>query len=148
MGISVSNSTKVTLNFSLALEDGSIVDTNIGEEPVTFDVGDGSLLPGFERAMFGLQAGDEKELIIKPEEGFGMPNSNNVQEIPIGDFPEDITLEKGLMLSFSDAKSTEMPGVVKEIQDGTVMVDFNHPLSGRTLLFKVIIHSVSPAVTH
>ncbi len=148
MDISVSSSTKVTLNFSLSLEDGSVVDTNIGEEPVTFDVGDGSLLPGFERAMFGLQAGDEKELIIKPEEGFGMPNSNNIQAIPIGDFPDDITLEKGLMLSFADAKSTEMPGVVKEIQDGTVMVDFNHPLSGRTLLFKVIIHAVSPAVTH
>lgn len=148
MDLTVSDSTKVTLNFSLALEDGSVVDSNLGEDPVTFSVGDGSLLPGFEQVMFGLRAGDEKEFVIDPEHGFGMPNDNNVQEVPRSDFPGDIELEPGLMLSFSDAQSSEIPGVVKEIFDDVVKVDFNHPLAGRVLLFKVIIHAVMPAVMH
>ena len=144
----VSNATKVTLNFSLALEDGTVVDSNIDADPVTFTVGDGNLLVGFERAMFGLKAGDEKALTILPEQGFGMPNPNNLQEIPKSDFPEDLTLEPGLMLSFADAQATELAGVIKEIQDDTILVDFNHPLAGRTLIFTVKIHSVAPAITH
>lgn len=146
--LAIADNTKVTLNFSLALDDGTVVDSNHGEEPVTFTMGDGNLLEGFEKALCGLKAGDEKELTITPEQGFGMPNPNNIQEVAKSDFPEDMTLEIGLMLSFADAQNTELPGVVKEVKDDTVMVDFNHPLAGRTLQFKVNIHSVMPAVTH
>ncbi|WP_394202624.1 FKBP-type peptidyl-prolyl cis-trans isomerase [Marinagarivorans algicola] len=148
INLAVADNTKVTLNFSLALEDGTVVDSNHGEEPVTFVVGDGNLLEGFEKAMFGLRAGDEKELLITPEQGFGMPNPNNVQEVAMSDFPKDMTLEVGLMLSFSDAQNTELPGVIKELKEDTILVDFNHPLAGRTLKFKVHIHTVAPAVTH
>ena len=148
INLAVADNTKVTLNFSLALEDGTVVDSNHGEEPVTFVVGDGNLLEGFEKAMFGLRAGDEKELLITPEQGFGMPNPNNVQEVVMSDFPKDMTLEVGLMLSFSDAQNTELPGVIKELKEDTILVDFNHPLAGRTLKFKVHIHTVAPAVTH
>lgn len=146
--IAIADETRVTLNFSLSLEDGTVVDSNHGEEPVTFTVGDGNLLEGFEKAMYGLRAGDERELTITPEQGFGQPNENNVQEVPRSDFPEDLTLEVGLMLSFSDAQNTELPGVIKELKENSILVDFNHPLAGRTLKFKVHIHSVSPAVTH
>ncbi len=148
INLAVADNTKVTLNFSLALEDGTVVDSNHGEEPVTFVVGDGNLLEGFEKAMFGLRAGDEKELAIAPEQGFGMPNPNNIQEVPVSDFPKDMTLDVGLMLSFSDAQNTELPGVIKELKGETILVDFNHPLAGRTLKFKVHIHTVAPAVTH
>ncbi|HEY7774478.1 MAG TPA: peptidylprolyl isomerase [Marinagarivorans sp.] len=146
--LAIADDTKVTLNFSLSLEDGTVVDSNHGEDPVTFTVGDGNLLEGFEKAMFGLRAGDEREITIAPEQGFGQPNENNVQEVPRSDFPDDLTLEVGLMLSFSDAQNTELPGVIKELKADSVLVDFNHPLAGRTLIFKVHIHSVSPAVTH
>lgn len=146
--LAIADNTKVTLNFSLALEDGTVVDSNHGEEPVTFVVGDGNLLEGFEKAMRGLRAGDEKELVIAPEDGFGMPNPNNVQEVQASDFPEDLKLEVGLMLSFSDAQNTELPGVIKELKGDTILVDFNHPLAGRTLKFKVHIHEVAPAITH
>lgn len=146
--ILIAPGTVVTLNFSLALEDGTVVDSNLDEEPVTFTVGDGNLLPGFEKAMLGLQAGDERELLITPENGFGMPNPTNQQEVPRSDFPDDIELSVGLVLSFSDAQNTELPGVIKEIGDEKVLVDFNHPLAGRSLVFSIKIHSVSPSVTH
>ncbi len=146
--ILIAQGTIVTLNFSLALEDGTVVDSNLEEEPVTFTVGDGNLLPGFEKAMLGLKAGDERELLITPENGFGMPNPSNQQEVPRSDFPDDIELSVGLVLSFSDAQNTELPGVIKEIGDEKVLVDFNHPLAGRSLVFTIKIHSVSPSVTH
>lgn len=146
--IKIGNDTKVTLNFSLALEDGTVVDSNVDGDPVTFTVGDGNLLSGFEQAMYGLKAGDERVLTITPEQGFGQPNPNNVQEIPSTDFPPDMTLAIGLMLSFADAQGTELPGVIKEISGSKIIVDFNHPLAGRTLLFTVKIYSVTPAVTH
>lgn len=146
--IVIAPGTIVTLNFSLALEDGTVVDSNLDEDPVTFTVGDGNLLPGFEKAMLGLKPGDERELLITPENGFGMPNPSNQQEVPRRDFPEDIELSIGLVLSFSDAQNTELPGVIKEIGDEKVLVDFNHPLAGRSLVFSIKIHSVSPSITH
>ena len=144
----IGNDTKVTLNFSLALEDGTVVDSNVDGDPVTFTVGDGNLLSGFEQAMYGLKAGDEKVITISPEQGFGQPNPNNVQEVPSTDFPPDMTLSVGLMLSFADAQGTELPGVITAIRGSKIIIDFNHPLAGRTLLFTVKIHSVTPSVTH
>lgn len=140
--------TQVTLHFSLKLDDGSTVDSNFESEPATFDVGDGSLLPGFEESLFGLQAGDERTFAITPEKGFGVHNPENIQELPRSQFPEDVELEEGLVLSFADAQQTELPGVVSAFDDTTVTVDFNHPLAGREIEFSVKIVDVNPAVTH
>lgn len=140
--------TEVTLHFALSLEDGSTIDSNFGGEPVTFVVGDGNLLPGFEEALFGLQAGDEKSFVIPPEKGFGAHNPSNVQEFPRDEFPEDVELAEGLVLSFADAQQNELPGMVQEFDDNTVTVDFNHPLAGRDIEFNVRIIDVNPAVTH
>ena len=145
---SVGPDTKVTLHFSLALEDGFVVDSNFEENPADFVYGDGSLLPGFERVLDGLLPGDEQIFQIEPEQGFGQHNSSNIQQIPRREFDDDIELEKGLMLSFADASNAELPGVVVGFDDDTVSVDFNHPLAGRTITFKVQIIDVEPAVTH
>ena len=69
----VSEGTRVYVNFSLSLEDGSEVDSNFGGEPVAFEVGDGSLLPGFERLLFGMSAGQRRLFTVSPEHGFGQP---------------------------------------------------------------------------
>lgn len=144
----VSENTRVFLNFSLALEDGSEVDSNFDRAPVDFVIGDGSLLPGFERKLFGMLPGDEAVFEVKPEDGFGQPNENNVQIIKREQFDADIQLEVGMMFSFADASGGELPGVVSEFDDEEVKIDFNHPLSGRTLTFAVKIHDVQPAELH
>jgi FKBP-type peptidyl-prolyl cis-trans isomerase SlpA len=145
--IAVSESTKVTLNFALYLEDGSEVDSNFGQAPATFVVGDGSLLPGFERALFGLRPGEEGEFVILPENGFGQPNDNNIQVVAREHFDE-VELERGMVFSFADAAGGELPGVVVDFDNDEVTVDFNHPLSGRTITFKVHIHNVEAAELH
>lgn len=140
--------TTVTLHFSLGLKDGEEIDSNFGKTPATFTVGDGNLLPGFEKALFGLKPGDEETLVVGPEEGFGQHNPSNLQEIPRDQFDAEMELEEGLMLSFADAQKTELPGVVREFDEKTVVVDFNHPLAGRDIVFNVAILNVEPAQVH
>lgn len=140
--------TTVTLHFALRLEDGEEIDSTYGKDPAVFTVGDGNLLPGFEQALFGLKPGDEQVLTISPEDGFGQHNPSNIQEIPRDQFGDDIELEEGLMLSFADAKKAELPGVVSEFDDEKVVIDFNHPLAGRDILFDVAILNVEPAQVH
>jgi FKBP-type peptidyl-prolyl cis-trans isomerase SlpA len=140
--------TKITLYFSLSLEDKSVVDSNFDAEPATFIFGDGNLLPAFEAALTGLKPGAEETFDIQPEQGFGQHNPSNIQSFSRKEFDEDLDIEPGLMLSFADASQAELPGVVAEVDEETVTIDFNHPLAGHTINFKVKIISVVPAVTH
>jgi FKBP-type peptidyl-prolyl cis-trans isomerase SlpA len=146
--LAVGPGTKITLHFALRLRDGEVIDSNFERDPATFVVGDGNLLPGFEKAIFGLQEGERKTLVIKPEDGFGQRNSNNIQEIARNQFGADLELSEGLMLSFADAQKTELPGVVKRFNDDVVVVDFNHPLAGRDIYFEVAILRIEPQQVH
>lgn len=146
--LTIGEGVQVTLHFSLSLESGEVIDSNFEGEPVTFTVGDGNMLPGFESALFGMKRGEEHDLVVPPEQGFGMHNPENIQEFPRAQFPDDVDLKEGLMISFTDAQNNEIPGVVTEVDEATVTVDFNHPLAGREILFSVRILDVTPATTH
>ncbi len=148
MDVPVGEGTRVFLNFSVSLEDGSEVDSNFGGEPVDFVVGDGSLLPGFERRLFGMGPGERQMFTVPPEDAFGQPNDNNVQVIAREHFDDDAELEIGLVFSFADAAGGELPGLIVAFDEEDVTVDFNHPLAGRTILFDVLVHRVEPAELH
>lgn len=146
--LAIGPGTKITLHFALQLDNGEMVDSNFERDPATFTVGDGNLLPGFEKALFGMLEGEHKTLVIKPEDGFGQRNPNNIQEIARSQFSPDLELSEGLMLSFADAQKTELPGVVQRYDDDVVVVDFNHPLAGRDILFEVAILKIEPVQVH
>jgi FKBP-type peptidyl-prolyl cis-trans isomerase SlpA len=146
--LAIGPGTKITLHFSLQLDNGEMVDTNFERDPATFTVGDGNLLPGFEKALFGMLEGEHKTLLIKPEDGFGQRNPNNIQDIARTQFSPDLELSEGLMLSFADAQKTELPGVVVSFDEDVVVVDFNHPLAGRDILFEVAILKIEPVQVH
>jgi FKBP-type peptidyl-prolyl cis-trans isomerase SlpA len=148
MNLPIEPNMRITLNFSLALDTGDEVDSNFGQDPVTFVMGDGSLLPGFERRLLGMRAGDEAEFRIPPDEGFGTPQDDNIQEIHRREFDEGSPLEAGMLFSFADAAGGEVPGMVIAVAEDSVKVDFNHPLSGRTIHFRVRIARVEPAELH
>jgi FKBP-type peptidyl-prolyl cis-trans isomerase SlpA len=132
---------QVTLHFALKLDNGDVVDSTFDKKPATFKVGDGSLLPGFEQAIYGLKAGDKRTLSVEPEQGFGQPNPQNVQIMPRNQF-EGMELSEGLLVIFNDAANAELPGIVRQFDDNQVTIDFNHPLSGKTLSFDVEIIEV------
>lgn len=146
--LAIGPGTKITPHFALQLDNGELVDTNFERDPATFTVGDGNLLPGFEKALFGMLEGEHKTVVIKPEDGFGQRNPNNIQEIARSQFSPDLELSEGLMLSFADAQKTELPGVVVRFDEDVVVVDFNHPLAGRDILFEVAILKIEPVQVH
>lgn len=146
--VPVSEGTRIFLNFSLALEDGSEVDSNFGAEPVDFVYGDGSLLPGFEFLLNGMTAGQRNMFEVLPENAFGQPSDANVQMVSRSHFDEETELEIGLVYSFADAAGGELPGMLIAFDDEEVTVDFNHPLAGRKIVFDVLIHRVEPAELH
>ena len=148
VNLPVSEGTRVFVNFSVSLEDGAEVDSNFGGEPVAFVVGDGNLLPGFERLLFGMSAGQRQIFSVPPEDAFGQPNDNNVQYLPRSQFGDEPELEIGLLFSFADASGAELPGLVVAFDDDEVTVDFNHPLAGRNLLFDVLVHRVEAVELH
>ena len=138
----ISESSQVTLHFSLELESGDLVDSNFGRDPATFSMGDGSLLPGFEKRLIGLSVGDKKSFVIPQEYSFGAGNPNNIQQFKRSTFSPDMELAEGLIMSFADANGGELPGVIKAFDDVNVTVDFNHPLAGSEITFTVEIHDV------
>ncbi len=131
----------MTLHFSVLLDSGEEIDSTRRGEPATFAVGDGSLLPGFEQALFGLTPGSDAQLRIPAANAFGEPREQNVRFMPRAQFAAGIAPEPGLVVSFSSPEG-ELPGVVKSIQGDLVVVDFNHPLAGRDLIFDVSIIDV------
>ena len=136
----------VTLHFSLVLEDGHIIDSNFESEPATFSVGDGNLLPGFESTLMGLVNGDEREFTIPPEQAFGQHNPQNVQAVERGNFDQE-ELELGAMFSFQNGDG-ELPGVIVDVDDNEVVIDFNHPLAGKNIIFQVKIIDIAPQNIH
>ena len=138
---------QVTLHFALKLEDGQVVDSNFDSQPATFVVGDGNLPKGFEQVIYGLSVGDQGSYRVPPAGAFGMPNPENIREFSRDTFSGDMELQEGLVVSFADAANTELAGVVTDLTDSHVEVDFNHPLAGKELLFEVKILNITQA-TH
>lgn len=136
---------RVTLHFSVLLLDGSVVDTTKNGNPATFTVGDGNLLPGFEQSIFGLKAGDKRSVMLEAENAFGPYNPENLQTMRRGLFSRDMELQPGLVVSFADKSKAELPGVIKEVSEEQVVVDFNHPLAGKDITFQVEIINVVDA---
>ena len=146
MKLEVELGTKVTLHFALILEDGDVIDSNFETAPATFTVGDGNLLPGFESTLIGLENGDEREFTIPPEEAFGQHNPQNVQRVDRSNFDQQ-ELEVGAMFSFQNGDG-ELPGVIIEFEDEEILVDFNHPLAGKNIIFQVKIMNIAPQSLH
>ncbi len=110
----------VTLHFSLKFENGEVVDSNSRKIQRLFTIGDGSLLPGFERVVcLVLKAVISRTFEIPPEQGFGTPNEQNVQIMPRSQF-DSLELDYGVLVIFKDPAGGEMPGVVKAFNDQQV----------------------------
>ena len=139
----VGPATRVTLHFSLHLASGEEIDTTRRGRPAMFTVGDGNLPEGFEKALRGLRAGDDERIRIAPADGFGLRKKQNIRTLARADFANADDLVPGMMVAFAAAGSTgELAGVVTAASADEVVVDFNHPLAGRELVFDVTILKV------
>lgn len=133
---------RVTLQFSLSLPDGTVVDGSEENDALTFRMGDGTLIEGLELALYGLKAGDEQTLAIPPQSGFGFPDPKAITEMPLEAFPSDLQPEVGQIMSFNLPDGNEIPGSILEVRDTVAVVDLNHPLAGQEVIFSVKILTV------
>ena len=134
----------VTMHFCLSLQDGTIADESAEGEPLRFTMGDGTLIQGLELALYGLKVGEKQSLSIDPRDAFGFPEDENVHSMPRSEFDKSMNIEPGMIVAFTTPAGQEVPGTIKEVNDETVLVDFNHPLSGFDVTFDVEILDIKP----
>lgn len=135
---------QVKLDYTLTV-DGQQIETTQGKQPLEFTQGEGMLIPGLEKELEGMKAGDSKQVVVKPEDAYGMPNDQLVKEFDKAKLPEGMKAEKGMVLEMVDPQGNAYPCTVTEVKDKTMMLDFNHPLAGKTLTFDVKVAAVTDA---
>lgn len=143
----VENTKMVAVNYVLTV-DGQIADQNPSGQPLEFICGTGMLLPKFEGALLGKEPGDKVSFTLAPADGYGEIQKEAIVELPKtifstpeGTIAEDI-LFVGNIIPMSTADGQRLNGVVKEVKDEAIVMDFNHPMAGKTLNFDVEVVSV------
>jgi peptidylprolyl isomerase len=129
----------IAVDYTGKIENGEVFDTSEGREPLTFTVGAGMLIKGFDQAVLGMKKGESKTVTIPPEEGYGPRNDDAFVEIPRAQIPDEIPLTEGLELQLQDPNGRPVPARVVEITEESVKMDVNHFLAGKTLVFDITV---------
>jgi FKBP-type peptidyl-prolyl cis-trans isomerase SlyD len=137
--------TNQIVSIEYEVRDGdTVVDSNIGGAPLVFMFGKGQIIPGLETGLADMAIGEKGEVVVEPRDAYGELNPEAMQEVPKDQFA-GIDLEKGMTLYGQGEDGSTVQVVVKEIGEDSVIIDFNHPLAGKTLVFNVTINNVRDA---
>lgn len=127
----------VKIHYTGKLSDGSVFDTSDGRDPLSFTLGSGQVIPGFDKGVVGMQVDEEKTIEIKAIDAYGDIRDELIHELPKSTVPSSIDPKVGMNLVSKTKDGKEIPLVVTKISDETITVDANHPLAGKDLTFKV-----------
>jgi len=135
----------VSLDYALHLGDGDVIDRSSPGDPLVYLHGEGQIVPGLERELEGKEVGQRLQVTVPPADGYGEPDPAGRQQVPRSAFPAGFQLSAGQELMAEGPGGEPMPFVVAALEGETVVVDFNHPLAGRTLHFDVQVLEVRAA---
>jgi FKBP-type peptidyl-prolyl cis-trans isomerase SlyD len=144
--MTVSDGKTISMEYTLTLENKEVLDTNVGGEPLSFTQGSHEIIPGLETALSGMKAGESKQVTVAPEQGYGEVNPQAIQEVPIDQIPPDAR-KVGVQLQGKDGQGRMVTPKVTEVKEQVVVLDFNHPLAGKTLYFDVKILDIQAPTT-
>ncbi len=130
--LAVEKGDHVSVEYTGMLENGTVFDSSAGRAPLEFDAGAGQMIKGFDAAVIGMHKGEEKNVTIEPEDAYGMPDPKNVIEVPLSSVPNGTKAGDNLYAG-------GQPVRVIEIKNTTAVIDTNHFLAGKTLIFKIKI---------
>ena len=133
----------VQVHYTGRLDDGTVFDTSREREPLSFVVGGGQVIPGFDEAVAGMEAGETKEVRIPAERAYGERREDLVLQVDREQIPDGIDVEVGGQLALQQPSGQSVPVVVTDVNDESVTLDANHPLAGRTLTFDLELVEVS-----
>ncbi|WP_179352734.1 FKBP-type peptidyl-prolyl cis-trans isomerase [Winogradskyella vidalii] len=125
----------VKVHYTGKLKSGQVFDSSVDREPLEFTLGQGMLIPGFEKAVIDMKVNDKKTVDIPMEEAYGDINKELFHKVEKAQLPAEITPEVGLGLASRDAQGNEHQFRIVEVNDDNVIVDGNHPLAGQELVF-------------
>ncbi|HET8752832.1 MAG TPA: peptidylprolyl isomerase [Salinimicrobium sp.] len=125
----------VKVHYTGKLKDGQVFDSSLEREPLEFTMGKGQLIPGFEKGILDMKVNEKKTVEIPAEEAYGAPRQELIQEVKKDQLPEEIKPEVGMGLVSKNPDGQEMNLVVSEVKEDTIVVDGNHPLAGKDLVF-------------
>jgi peptidylprolyl isomerase len=128
---------RVKVHYSGFLDDGTIFDSSLKRDPLEFTLGTGMVIPGFEKAILGMGVGEDKTVQIEATDGYGAYNSDLIAEVPRSMLPVDITPEVGLQLNVRTHDGTQKIVTIAEIKDQSLILDANHVLAGKDLIFEI-----------
>jgi FKBP-type peptidyl-prolyl cis-trans isomerase 2 len=138
----VKENSTVKVNYTCKLSDGQIFDSSEGKEPLEFTLGQGQLITGFEKGIIDMKLNEKKTITIAKEEAYGEINADLKQEVKITDLPQDIAPEVGMGLVSKSPDGQEMNLRVVEVREDSIVIDGNHPLAGKDLVFDVEVVAI------
>ena len=144
MSVTIDSGTTVQIAYTLRDDTGEVLDSSEGRPPLTYVHGRSEIIPGLERALNGLQAGDARQVTVPPAEAYGSVDPAAVAEVPRQTVPQEALVPGTELLARRQDGATRAVRV-KEIREQTVVLDLNHPLAGKTLHFDVRVVDVAPA---
>ena len=139
----IEKGSSVKIEYTLKDDKGAVLDTNAGKDALAFTQGAQQIIPGLDRALLGMKAGDSKKVTVKPEDAYGPVDPKAEAEVPKDVLPQGAAVV-GTRLLARGEDGQPRPVTVKAVKDTTVLLDLNHPLAGQTLFFDVKVVSVDP----
>ena len=139
----IEKGSSVKIEYTLKDDKGAVLDTNAGKDALAFTQGAQQIIPGLDKALLGMKAGDSKKVTVKPEEAYGVVDPKAEAEVPKDALPKGADVV-GTRLLARGQDGQPRPVTVKAVKDTTVVLDLNHPLAGKTLFFDVKVVSVEP----
>ena len=140
-GLVIEKGRKVTFDYTLTV-DGKIIDSSTGQHPIKYIDGEGTIIPGLARELEGLHVGDEKSIVIAPQDAYGVIDQNAFREVPKSSLPPNLSPEVGMMLEMKGSDGRSFPVVISAVKNDTITLNFNHPLAGKELHFQVKITDI------
>lgn len=137
MSTTVKPNDTVRVHYTGKLADGRVFDSSREREPLEFTLGEGQLIPGFEKGVIDMEVNEKKTIEIPSSEAYGERNEEMMQEVPKSQLPEEVKPEVGMGLISQTPDGREMRLTVAEVKDETIVVDANHPLAGQDLVFEL-----------
>jgi FKBP-type peptidyl-prolyl cis-trans isomerase SlyD len=134
----------ISMDYELKVEN-SIIDFSEEGDPIIFLQGHGNIIPGLEKAIQDMKIGDSKEVFVKAADAYGEFDPENFTEVPRTGFPEEIPLEVGTEIGVNDENGEELSAYIEEVDVDKITLNFNHPLAGKDLEFKVKIVGIREA---
>ena len=140
----IANQKVVSIHYTLKNDDGEVLDTSEGQEPLNYLHGASNIIPGLENALTGKAMGDQLNVVVSPEEGYGEVIDELVQTVPRDSFQGVDAIEVGMRFQ-AETEGGPVSVVVTAVEDDVVVVDRNHPLAGQQLHFDVTVADVREA---